>query len=259
MNELKVIIVEDEAGAARHLTSLLLNVEPNIAILAVLSNMEDTIRWIKSNPPPDLAFFDIQLEDGQSFEIFKGCDVLFPVVFTTAYDRFAIEAFKVNSIDYLLKPIKEADLRFAIEKYRSLTKATIDQKVIQQLVRVITQHRFTFLIHFKDKIIPVAEDDFLYFQVENGIVKGRTRGNQVFPIDQTIEDLMIKLDKQVFFRVSRSAVVNRSAVLEAENYFNGRLALKLINSPSSLMLVSKARVHEFKQWWTTGSHIGFMS
>jgi two-component system, LytTR family, response regulator LytT len=257
MNELKVIIVEDEPGAATHLTSLLLNIKPDIAILAVLTNMQETVRWIRSNAPPDLAFFDIQLEDGQSLEIFKACDVLFPVVFTTAYDRFAIEAFKVNSIDYLLKPIKEADLRFAIEKYRNLNKAIVDQKVIRQLVSVITQHRFTFLIHLKDKIIPVVEDDFLYFQVENGIVKGRTRGNQVCPIDQTIEDLMIKLDKQVFFRVSRQAIVNRSAILEAENYFNGRLALKLINSPSSLFLVSKARVHEFKQWWTTG-HIGLM-
>lgn len=256
MNELKVIIVEDESGAATHLTSILVNIEPGIVVLAVLTSIEETVRWIRTNNPPDLAFFDIQLEDGQSLEIFKNCDVPFPVVFTTAYDRFAIEAFKVNSIDYLLKPVKEAELRFAIEKYRNLNKIIVDQKVIQQLVSVITQHRFTFLIHFKDKVVPVVEDDFVYFQVENGITKGRTRVNQLFPIDQTIEELMLKLDKRVFFRVSRSAIVNRSAILEAENYFNGRLALKLINSSPSLILVSKARVYDFKKWWTTGHPSG---
>lgn len=252
MKELKVIIVEDEAGAATHLTTILRNIEPNIVILAVLTNIEETVRWIKSSTVPDLAFFDIQLEDGRSLEIFKNYDVRFPVVFTTAYDRYAIEAFKVNSIDYLLKPIKEADLRFAIEKYRNLNKGTFDQKIIQQLVNVVTQRRFTFLIHFKDKLIPVAEDDFLYFQLENGIVKGKTRGNQLLPVDQTIEDLMTKLDRQLFFRASRQTIVNRSAILEAEHYFNGRLALKLMNTPSALILVSKARVNEFKHWWTTG-------
>jgi two-component system LytT family response regulator len=252
MNELRVIVVEDEAGAATHITSMLRSIEPNIVIQAVLTNTEETIKWIDSNAAPDLAFFDIQLEDGRSFEIFKNCTVQFPVVFTTAYDHYAIEAFKVNSIDYLLKPVKETDLRFAIEKYRNLSKGTYDQKVIQQLVNAVTQHRFTFLIHFKNKLIPVVEDEFVCFQLENGIVKGRTHDNQVFPIDLTMEDLTMKLNRQRFFRASRQAIVNRKAILEAEHYFNGRLALKLMNTPSLSILVSKARVHEFKHWWTTG-------
>jgi two-component system LytT family response regulator len=252
MNELNTIIVEDEVGAANHLMLTLNTIGQNVVIRAALAGVEETIEWITSNPTPDLAFFDIQLADGVSFDIFKKCKVTFPVIFTTAYDQYAIDAFKVNSVDYLLKPIKEADLLFSIKKYKDLRKPELDQSVIQHLMEVIEskQKALTLLIRVKDKLIPVPENDFAYFHLENGLLKGRTINNHVFTLDETIEELISKLNKVNFFRANRQVIVSRSAVHEAEYYFNGRLALKLLHAPKEPVLISKARVQIFKEWWT---------
>lgn len=255
MRALRTVIIEDEVGAANHLTSLLKTIDSSIAVVAILRSVEEAVEWITSNPSPDLAFFDIQLEDGLSFEIVKRCDVKFPVVFTTAYDQYAIEAFKVNSIDYLLKPIKEADLRFSIRKYEALEKTHVNHLTLDQLAGLLNagQKTFTLLIRVKDKLIPVAENDFAYFFLENGIVKGCTLTRQTFPLDQTIDELVTQLNKKNFFRANRQVVVNRAAIQEAEYYFNGRLALKVLNPPAKPVLISKARVPAFKNWWATGS------
>lgn len=252
MRELNVIIVEDEAGAAKDLMLLLKTVDQDIVIKSVLADVEQTIAWIMSNPAPDLAFFDIQLEDGVSFEVFKRCQVSFPVIFTTAYDQYAIEAFKVNSIDYLLKPIKEADLRAGITKYKDLRKTELDQNIVRQLLDALEsrQKTLTLLIRIRGKLIPVLDSDFAYFYMDNGLLKGRTQNNQVFTLDQTIEELDKKLNSQNFFRVNRQVIANRTAIQEAEHYFNGRLALKLLHPPSTPVLISKARVQIFKTWWT---------
>lgn len=252
MSELNTIIVEDEVGAANQLMLLLKIIDRDIVIKSVLPGVEQTIEWINSNPAPDLGFFDIQLEDGVSFEIFKRCSVSFPVIFATAYDQYAIEAFKVNSIDYLLKPVKEADLRFSIMKYKGLKKDGLDQNIIQTLIDVLEsrQKTRTLLIRLKDKLIPVSENDFAYFYLDNGLLKGRTQNNQVFTLDQTIEELVSKLNQQNFFRANRQVIVNRTAIQEAEHYFNGRLALKLLHAPKVPVLISKARVQIFKSWWT---------
>ena len=256
MSELNTIIVEDEVGAANHLKLTLKAVEPNVVVKSVLTGVKETIEWITSNPAPDLAFFDIQLEDGMSFDIFKKCKVKFPVIFTTAYDQYAIEAFKVNSVDYLLKPIKEADLLFSIAKYKDLRKPGLDQSVIQHLMGIVEsrQKTLTLLIHVKDKLIPVPEIDFAYFYLENGLLKGRTRNNLVFTLDETLEELVSKLNKVNFFRANRQVIVSRTAVHEAEYYFNGRLALKLLHPPKEPVLISKARVQIFKEWWTQDNY-----
>ena len=254
MSELNIIIVEDEVGAANHLTSVLKNVEPSIKINAVLHSIVDAVEWVRENKRPDVAFFDIQLEDGLSFEIFKQCRVEFPVIFTTAYDQYAIEAFKVNSIDYLLKPIKESDLRFGLTKYQAMTRPGTDQKTMDRLICLIErkQRSYTLLIRSKDKLIPVPEEDFAFFYLENGILKGRTTQNQTVLVDQTIEDLVLLLNNEIFFRANRQVVVNRRFIHEAEYYFNGRLSLKILHGPKDPVLVSKARVPVFKEWWTRG-------
>ena len=252
MNELNTIIVEDEVGAANHLRLILNTIEQNVVVRAVLSGVEETIQWITSHPAPDLAFFDIQLEDGVSFDVFKKCKVTFPVIFTTAYDQYAIEAFKVNSVDYLLKPVKEADLIFSIKKYKDLRKPELDQTLIQHLMEIVEskQKALTLLIRVKDKLIPVPENDFAYFHLENGLLKGRTINNLVFTLHEPIEELMSKLNKLNFFRANRQTIVCRSAVREAEYYFNGRLSLKLLHGPKEPVLISKVRVQIFKEWWT---------
>jgi two-component system LytT family response regulator len=254
MNELSTLIIEDEVGAAIHLRSLLESIDPNIVIRSILPSVEEAVEWIASGPSPNLAFFDIQLEDGISFEIFKRCNISFPVIFTTAYDQCAIEAFKVNSIDYLLKPIKEGDLRYSISKYKDRRRSGFDPVAIQHLVGLLKARpkTVTLIIRSKDKLIPVAENDFAYFNLENGIVKGNTQSRQSFHVDQTIDELVEQLDKQNFFKTNRQTIVNRSVILEAEYYFNGRLALKLLHAPLKPVLISKARVQIFKEWWATG-------
>ncbi len=250
MTPLNSIIVEDEAGASNHLSLLIAEVDETIAVQACLRNIEDTVAWLSVNPPPDLAFFDIQLEDGLSFEIFKQCSINFPVVFTTAFDQYAIDAFKVRSIDYLLKPIKEKDLRFSLDKYRSQTNVHVTRDTFEGLVKAIEakQSDYTLVIHSKGKLVPVPERDFSFFYISNGLLHGCTRNGQVFPIDQTIEDLNDRLNSSQFFRANRQFIVNRSAIAEAEFYFNGRLSLKLTPPPKSTVLISKARVSIFKRW-----------
>ncbi len=255
MNELNAIIVEDETGAANHLVSVLSSVEPGIRILAILPGISEAVEWITTHSNPDIAFFDIQLEDGLSFEIFRACNVPFPVIFTTAFDQYAIDAFKVNSIDYLLKPIKEADLRFSLSKYRSTRRSSIDHHLVLQLMDAIEsrQRPFTLLVRFKDKLIAVPENDFAYFYLEHGLLKGRTIQNQTFPLDHTLEDLIPLLNRQNFFRANRQVIVNRAAINEAEYYFNGRLSLKLLHGPKDPILISKARVPVFREWWVKGT------
>ena len=249
MIRLKVIIVEDEPGAADNLQSTLADVAPYVTVVAILTSIEDTVTWLSTQPSPDLAFFDIQLSDGLSFEIFQKTEVTFPVIFTTAYDHHAIEAFKVNSIDYLLKPIKEEALAFSIRKYEQLRKATIDHTLITQIFKTVTSgHTATFLVRYKDKLIPITSDDVSYFSIDQGLVHACTFKNQVYPIDHTLEELEESLDEGRFFRANRQYIINRAAIRDIELYFNGRLAINLTPKTPELVLVSKARAGEFRAW-----------
>lgn len=249
MTRLKVIIVEDEPGAAGNLQSILADVAPYAMVMAVLTSIEDTVNWLISKPAPDLAFFDIQLSDGLSFEIFKKVDMAFPVIFTTAYDHYAIEAFKVNSIDYLLKPIKEEALAFSVRKYEKLNKATIDKESIAQILKSVSaRHSATFLVHYKDKLIPISAKDISYFSIDQGLVRACTSKNQLYPIDYTLEELEESLDENRFFRANRQYIINRTAIRDIELYFNGRLAINLTPKAPDRVLVSKARAGEFRAW-----------
>lgn len=250
MNNISAIIVEDEKGAADNLQLQLTEIAPDITILAILPNIEQAVTWLCNNRSPDLAFFDIQLEDGLSFEIFKKVEIDFPVIFTTAFDAYAIDAFKVNSIDYLLKPIKEDDLKFSLDKYRKLNGSNISEATIDKIVSAMRARGglSTFLIHYKDKLIPVPEKDFAYFYIDNGLVHGCTHGNQTYLMDHTVEELDRQLNEWQFFRANRQYIINRAAIREAEFYFNGRLLLRLSPSAKSDVLVSKVRVPVFKDW-----------
>jgi two-component system LytT family response regulator len=250
MNRTNVIIVEDEAGAAYNLQLLLKDIAPDVEVVATLASIEQTVEWLSENQHPDLAFFDIQLEDGLSFEIFKQAEINFPVIFTTAFDEYAIEAFKVNSVDYLLKPVKEDGLRFSLDKYKKLSQRNVSGDLIRKIMDSIPGYRETsaFLIHYKDKLIPVADKDFAFFYIDNGLVHGCTHAHQTYTIEYTVEELEAKLNPRQFFKANRQYIVNRSAVKEIEFYFNGRLLLKLTPPSKDAVLVSKARAPIFKDW-----------
>jgi two-component system response regulator LytT len=250
MTNIRVVIIEDEIGAANNLTLLLKEIAPEVRLLAVLTSIHQSVEWLSQNQHPDLAFFDIQLEDGLSFEIFKHLNLNFPVIFTTAFNEYAIEAFKVNSVDYLLKPIKEEDLRFSIQKYKNLHEGNITQNLINKIYNSLPRYRepVTFLIQHRDKLIPVPEKDFAFFYTESGLTHGCTHANQTYSIDKTIEDLELTLASTEFFRANRKFIVSRAAIKEIEFYFNSRLLLKLSPSAKDTVLVSKARVPLFKKW-----------
>ena len=250
MTRLSAIIVEDEVGAANHLSILLSNLQEEIQLLACFKSVQETVEWIVDGGQPDLAFLDIQLEDGLSFEIFKRCDVSFPVIFTTAFDQYAIDAFKVNSIDYLLKPIKESQLKSSVNKYKTLRSPSIDGKVLRNILEAMGSGRreYTLLIHHRGSIRPITETEFAYFHLENGQLYGCTKNNQSYSISCNIEQLFDTLDQYLFFRANRQVIVNRSAIAEAELYFNGRLSLKLRPPKKDQILISKARVSVFKEW-----------
>ncbi len=249
MKEINVIIVEDESGAADNLKYMLADMAPQVCVVAVLCSIEEASAWLEGNTNPDLGFFDIQLEDGLSFEIFKQVTVNFPVIFTTAFDQYAIDAFKVNSVDYLLKPIKEEDLLFSINKFEQTKKSSASLDTIESILRTVTGQKTTsFLVHFRDKLVPVSANDIGYFYIEEGLVHGCSFKNSVYPIDQTLDDLENSLDKHLFFRANRQFIINRKAVQDIEFYFNGRLAINLNPQPKENVLISKARVPVFKAW-----------
>lgn len=249
MKSQKVIIVEDEPGAANNLQSLLHEVAPHIQVLAILASIEEVVEWLKSHVHPDLAFFDIQLEDGLSFEIFRRTEIRFPVIFTTAFDQYAITAFKVNSIDYLLKPIREEDILFSFQKYEQLNKSNVEKEIVSRILESLPAKETTsFLVHYKDKLIPVSVAEFAFFCIEHGLVYGYTLKHQKYPLDYTLEELEEALSNTHFFRANRQYIINRKAIRDIEIYFNGRLLINLISSPPEPVLISKARVPVFKSW-----------
>lgn len=251
---MKVIIVEDETNATKNLKALLSEIDKNISVIACLQTVSEAVNWIENNPSIDLAFFDIQLSDGLSFEIFEKTDVKFPVVFTTAFNQYALRAFKVNSIDYVLKPIKNKELTESIDKYRFLKQNFLSKNemllaTLKSLSAEINQtFKKTILIKKFDGLIPILASDFAYFQVSNTLVYGQTFNKERFVIDETLDNLEKQLSPSIFFRANRQFIVSRNSIKEATFYFNRRFILKITPAPEENILISKARVSEFKEW-----------
>jgi DNA-binding LytR/AlgR family response regulator len=249
---MNVIIIEDELSARQNMLAIFNELKIEINVMACLESIEEAVKWIKSNPKPELGFFDIQLADGVSFEIFDKTEVSFPVVFTTAFDEYAIRAFKVNSIDYILKPIKKSDVEFTINKYKnSYKKTSIDKNlldVIHTLTNKADSEKKTILIKKYDGFIPIPVSDFALFLIENGIVYGLTLREEKYVVDETLDVLENKLNNNDFFRANRQFIASRKTIIEVSNYFNGRLLLKTKPKTEEQILISKARVNIFRQW-----------
>jgi len=249
---MNVILVEDELSARQNMLAIFDELDIHINVMASLESIEEAVKWIKSNPKPELGFFDILLADGVSFEIFDKTEVSFPVVFTTAFDEYAIRAFKVNSIDYILKPIKKSDVEFAINKYQKSQKETIIDKKLLDVIHTLTNkadsEKKTILIKKYDGFIPIPVSDFALFLIENGIVYGLTLREEKYVVDETLDVLENKLNNNDFFRANRQFIASRKTIIEVSNYFNGRLLLKTKPKTEEQILISKARVNIFRQW-----------
>lgn len=249
---MKVIIIEDEKPSARRLQRMLENF--NVKAETLLHSVEESITWFKENDHPDLIFLDIQLSDGLSFEIFESVDIKSAVIFTTAYDEYALQAFKLNSIDYLLKPIDEAELEKAIHKYQERMPqnqaVTLDFNDIKNLlvnpIERVYKKRFSVKVGQHLKLINI--DDIECFYSENKGTYAYTSDGRNYLLDTTLELLEPELEPQVFFRISRKFFVNINAIKDMIHYTNSRLQIKLNTFDDQEVIVARERVKDFKDW-----------
>ncbi len=249
---MKVVIIEDESINAGRLKRLLEELEPQSEVVAVLETVEDSIQWLQSNAMPDLITMDIRLADGISFSIFDAVKITCPIIFTTAYDEYAVRAFKVNSIDYLMKPVEKGEFQQALEKFKTLPKSSnIDTNiagVLKELMHKRT-YRMRFLVAYRDgyKSIDVSDVDFVYseFKTTHLFLKSSMTA---IPIAQTMEELEQELDPDIFFRANRQFFIRAESIKSISNYFNAKLKIQLKNDQEKEVLISREKAPVFKQW-----------
>ncbi len=247
---MKALIIEDEMMAAQALTKLIGKVSPETEVVDVLQTIAETKEWFKNNLMPDLIFMDIHLADGSSFAIFDKIDITCPVIFTTAYDEYALKAFEVNSIDYLLKPISKKDLERAMTKLKTFTGAAKgDYKTLAEMIEGLKpKWKKFFLMPERDKLVPLAAKDIAYICIEDKMVKIVTFDNKSYYSNQTLDDLLEQLEVSAFFRANRQYIVARDVIKDVSIWFGNKLALNLNVEVPDKIIISKARVSEFKQW-----------
>ena len=250
---MKVVIVEDELAASDNLIYLLHSMDESIEILNVLDSVKSSVNFFSRPNEAELVFMDIHLADGLSFEIFDQIQIKKPIIFTTAYDQYALKAFKVNSIDYLLKPIDEDELSKALTQFKEQPKPeAIPASQMEGLLNLIKvqskTYKTTYLVHLRDQLIPIKTADIAYLYIDTGIVKGITKENQIYTIDKKLEDIESELDPTIFYRVNRQFIVHKDAIANIKYYFNGKLILNVNPVCKEKIVVSKAKATEFKKW-----------
>ena len=251
----RILIIEDELAAGQYLTQLIQKIDPNAEILDVLETVQTAVEWLSTSPVPDLIFLDVQLGDGTCFQIFEQISIGCPVIFTTAHDEYAMRAFKLNSIDYLLKPIRQESLKFALDKYYQLNEENAINKVkyLEELVhnQILNRKnpRRSFLVPYRDKLIPLKDQDFSWLTIRNSVVVTTLHDDRNFVLDKSLEELENQLDPANFFRANRQFIISRESIREIELYFNGRLLVRTSPISPNQILISKERVPVFKKWF----------
>jgi two-component system LytT family response regulator len=250
---MKLVLLEDEQPALRHLKRMIEEVAPNAAMVAHFDAVERAIGWFQSNTDYDLIISDIQLSDGLSLAIFQQVKMTKPIIFTTAFDQYAIEAFKVNGIDYLLKPVKAEELRKAIEKYKTLFRSNEQsawdfEKLIKQVTNQEKIYRTRLLVHFRDELKSIPTDNIAFIHSENKTSHLYTKAGEMFILDQNMEELESQLDPQFFFRANRQFIIAFGSIKSNHQHFNGKIKVLLTVSTREEILVSRERAPEFKAW-----------
>ncbi len=250
---MKVLIIEDEDLAVKKLQKTLSFVDNTIEIAGITDSISSSVEWLQNNEAPDLILMDIELADGQSFAIFDLISVTSPVIFTTSYDEFALKAFKVNSIDYLLKPVQPEDLEVALKKYKSMrgyTASTAIQSLVKELQQQLSpkEYRKRFLVKNGQKLVSIAIDSIAYFYSDGRLNFFKTIDNKKYVVDYTMDELEDMLNPQDYFRVSRSFYVSVACISKIDDYFGNRLILQLQPATDKEVLVSREKVMPFKKW-----------
>jgi DNA-binding LytR/AlgR family response regulator len=250
---MKVLVIEDEPLAAAQLAALLAQIKPGTEIAGVCDTIESAVKWFTTNPQPDLAFFDIQLGDGLSLEIFNRVDIKMPVIFTTAYDQYALQAFKVNSIDYLLKPIDREELATALRKFENLKvnfTTQLPTELIHELITSSSKQSFKkrFLVRIGTHLRAINISEVLYFySFQKGTFLKATDGRN-YLLDQTLEVIEQLIDPEQFFRINRKYLVGIDSITDMHAYSNSRLKIKVKNQEEDDFLVAREKVKAFKDW-----------
>ena len=249
---MKAVIIEDEIVAAQSLQHMLVAIDASIEVVAVLQSVEESVEWFRSNGVADIVFMDIHLADGSAFQIFEQVQVTVPIIFTTAYDQYAIQAFKVNSIDYLLKPIQQSDLQQALQKYRRLQAENNVVDVRSLLSQLHQQHAYKsyFLIPFREHLEPVSTAEIACIYIDDKTTKILLLNGKSYAVDKPLDAYMQQLDPQKFFRANRQVVVGHSAIKNISLWFAGKLTITLTVPFPEKIIISKARIAEFKEWYT---------
>ncbi len=248
---MKVIIVEDEKLSADHLTLLLKKVDSNIEIVKYFDTVKSTVNAFKDGLIADLIFMDIHLADGNSFEIFKQTTIEIPIIFTTAYDNYAIEAFKQNSIDYLLKPVSLKDVAFSLDKYNKQHQA-INKHLAESLTNVYqqisNQYKTRFIVKVGEVITSIQTNEIHHFKTKESLTFLITTKGNKYIIDYTLEQLEKILLPQDFFRINRKIIIHIQAIEKVRTYFKSRLLVATAKLEGDEQIVSRERVVEFKKW-----------
>lgn len=246
---MRTLVIEDEIPAARRLNKMLVSARPSANILDTLDSVEGAVRWLRTFPPPDLIFMDIQIADGLSFDIFRQVDVSAPVVFTTAFDQYAVQAFKVSAVDYLLKPIDPNDLEIAIQKFENqrFKQNPLDIEALSRLIKK-EAYKDRFLVKIGQQLSFLPTLDIAYFRSTDGLTQAFSLSGKKFFVEHTLEELEGLLDPRDFFRVSRGLMVRLTSIQKIHPHLNGRLKLELMPASTEEVFVSRERASEFKVW-----------
>lgn len=246
---MNVLIVEDETTAYENMVDLLALVDPNIHVVGNTESIRQTIKWLGEHEAPDLIFMDIHLSDGSAFVIFDEIRIEIPIIFTTAYDRYAIEAFKVNSIDYLLKPVKEDDMRRALTKFSKWGRPDISQ-YLSQIAQMVSKPNYSdkILIPYKDKLLPVSLSEIACFYTADKNTFVFLKNGMKYPYGKTLDQIYSTLNPHDFFRANKQFIVARNSVSNITIWFDSRLLVSLEVDTPERIYVSKNRASEFKAW-----------
>jgi DNA-binding LytR/AlgR family response regulator len=249
---MNILIIEDEPHAAARIEKLIREIIPEAIIEAKIDTVKQSVQWFKEHQKPDLILLDVQLADGLSFEIFQQCDVTSPIIFTTAYDQYAMKAFKLNSIDYILKPVDKEELSLAVKKLRGQTLDQNGRELMNNIHNAVQmlmkKYKTRFVIKVGEHLKTIEVEDIRYFFTQDKASFCVTAENRNFILDYSMEQLEELLDPQQFFRINRKYIVRSNAIQDIISYTNSRLRLVLKGSDDKDVIVARERVQEFKEW-----------
>jgi two-component system response regulator LytT len=256
---MRILIVEDEDLAVKKLKKTLQVVDEEATVVGEADSIKSTVSWLENNPSPDLILMDVELADGQSFEIFNHIKVKSPVIFITSYDEYALKAFKVNSVDYLLKPVQKEDLEAAINKFKEMkklyseeaeAKSDVDLELLMKKLQNLQskEYRKRFLVKHGQKLVSVEVGEIAYFFSDGRLNFFKTTDNRKFVVDYTMDELNDMLNPDEYFRISRSFFISVNSVDQIHDYFGNRLLLQLKPDTEKEVIVSREKVSDFKNW-----------